>query len=30
MAEQAQAFTEDSFGKCPECGAAMQVEGRMR
>lgn len=28
MAEQAQAFTEETFGKCPECGAAMQVEGQ--
>ncbi len=28
MAEQAQTFTEETFGKCPECGAAMQVEGQ--
>ncbi|HEY8291556.1 MAG TPA: hypothetical protein VIG44_03665 [Thermomicrobiales bacterium] len=28
MAEQAEEFTEETFGKCPECGAAMQVEGQ--
>lgn len=28
MAEHAEEFTEETFGKCPECGAAMQVEGQ--
>jgi hypothetical protein len=28
MAEHAEEFTEESFGKCPECGAAMEVEGQ--
>jgi hypothetical protein len=28
MAEDAQEFTEETFGKCPECGSAMQVEGQ--
>lgn len=28
MAEHAEEFTEEMFGKCPECGAAMQVEGQ--
>ncbi len=28
MAEHAHEFTEETFGKCPECGAAMQVEGQ--
>ncbi|GEM_PF-4173549 len=28
MTEQAQAFTEETFGKCPECEAAMQVAGQ--
>jgi len=27
-AEDAQEFTEETFGKCPECDAAMQVEGQ--
>ncbi len=28
MTEHAQEFTEDTFGKCPECDAAMHVEGQ--
>ncbi len=28
--EGAQGFTEDTIGKCPECEAAMQVEGQDR
>jgi hypothetical protein len=28
MTEHAEEFTEETFGKCPECGAAMQVEGQ--
>ena len=28
MTEEAEAFTEETFGKCPECDAAMQVEGQ--
>jgi hypothetical protein len=28
MTEQAEEFTEETFGKCPRCGAAMQVEGQ--
>ncbi len=27
MTEEAREFTDETFGKCPECGAAMQVEG---
>jgi hypothetical protein len=27
MTEDAREFTEESFGKCPECGGAMQIEG---
>lgn len=27
MAEDTQEFTEETFGKCPECGGAMRVEG---
>ncbi|MDQ6604544.1 MAG: hypothetical protein M3176_01350 [Chloroflexota bacterium] len=29
-ATDAQEFTEETFGKCPECDAAMQVEGQDR
>ncbi len=29
-AEDAQEFTEETFGKCPECEAAMQVAGQDR
>ncbi|MGI8856070.1 MAG: hypothetical protein ACR2JW_09980 [Thermomicrobiales bacterium] len=28
MAEDTREFNEESFGKCPECGSAMQVEGQ--
>lgn len=28
MAGDTEGFTEETFGKCPECGAAMQVEGQ--
>lgn len=28
MAEDAKEFTDETFGKCPECGAAMKVEGQ--
>ncbi|MHB8645186.1 MAG: hypothetical protein ACYDAR_05290 [Thermomicrobiales bacterium] len=28
MTEQEQGFTEETFGKCPECEAAMQVAGQ--
>lgn len=28
MPEDVREFTEETFGKCPECGGAMQVEGQ--
>ncbi len=28
MPEDARKFSEESFGQCPECGGAMQVEGQ--
>ena len=28
MTADAEQFTEETFGKCPECGSAMQVEGQ--
>lgn len=28
MAADQQEFTEETFGQCPECGAAMRVEGQ--
>lgn len=28
MAEEAEEFTEETFGQCPECGGAMRVAGQ--